>query len=141
MPQMLCTLDIPTHELYSGAASYVQIPGEDGSFGVCPGHEMLLTTTSKGLVTIQVDEAGNDKREFLVYDGAAEVFNDKVTILARFGRAVEDINADEIREKEQAIRDMMKAAEGNEEEQRRIATENFEQRLDWYAFQLAYIGK
>ena len=69
--------------------------GTDGYFGVLPGHELTVSLNREGgVVTLTIGE--NEKREFLVMGGATSVLDDKVTVLARFGTAVEDIDAEAI---------------------------------------------
>ena len=61
-----------------------------------PGHELTVSLNREGgVVTLTIGE--NEKREFLVMGGATSVLDDKVTVLARFGTAVEDIDAEAVR--------------------------------------------
>ncbi|MFR1167186.1 MAG: F0F1 ATP synthase subunit epsilon [Adlercreutzia equolifaciens] len=92
MASMGCIVALPDKALFQGEITYANIPGTDGYFGVLPGHELTVSLNREGgVVTLTIGE--NEKREFLVMGGATSVLDDKVTVLARFGTAVEDIDA------------------------------------------------
>ena len=96
MASMGCIVALPDKALFQGEITYANIPGTDGYFGVLPGHELTVSLNREGgLVTLTIDD--NEKREFLVMGGATSVLDDKVTVLARFGTAVEDIDAEAVR--------------------------------------------
>ena len=96
MASMGCIVALPDKALFQGEITYANIPGTDGYFGVLPGHELTVSLNREGgVVTLTIGE--NEKREFLVMGGATSVLDDKVTVLARFGTAVEDIDAEAVR--------------------------------------------
>ena len=96
MASMGCIVALPDKALFQGEITYANIPGTDGYFGVLPGHELTVSLNREGgVVTLTIGE--NEKREFLVMGGATSVLDDKVTVLARFGVAVEDIDAEAVR--------------------------------------------
>jgi len=76
------TVEILTPEttLYQGEATYVFLPGSDGSLGILNRHAPLISSLKKGTVRIK-DNAGKEHK-FDVKGGTAEVFRNKVTILA-----------------------------------------------------------
>lgn len=76
---MQVQLITPEKILFEGAASYVQVPGALGEFGVFPGHEPLISTLSPGMVAIEL--SNGEKREFPVASGVAEVLPERVTLL------------------------------------------------------------
>lgn len=69
----------PESTLFDGEASYVGLPGSDGSLGILDNHAPLITTLTKGKVTLKID--GKDKY-YDVKGGTVEVLNNKVIILA-----------------------------------------------------------
>lgn len=140
MAGILCTVATPTRELFSGEISYASVPGEDGSYGVLPGHEMLVSMNRKGLLSLWIDSDGKEKREFLVCDGVSQVYNDQLTVLARFGGDVAEANRDEIAEKAQNMKDTIERLKDSDDEQDKTECENSRQRLEWYEFELGYLG-
>jgi len=69
----------PDATLFSGEATYVGLPGSDGSLGIMDRHAALITTLNAGDVLVRV--AGVDQT-FAVTGGTVEVLNNVVTILA-----------------------------------------------------------
>lgn len=76
---MQVQLITPEKILFEGDASYVQIPGQMGEFGVLPNHTPLISTLREG--TIGIDSEGSARKEFHVVSGVAEVLPDRVTLL------------------------------------------------------------
>lgn len=70
----------PEATLFEGDASFVFLPGSDGSMGVLNNHAPLITSLKKGTVRVK-DNAGKEHR-FEVKGGTVEVFNNKMIILA-----------------------------------------------------------
>jgi F-type H+-transporting ATPase subunit epsilon len=69
----------PDATLYSGEATYVGLPGVDGSLGVLAGHAPLITTLRAGDVTVRTDR---EEQRFTVQGGTVEVLGGRVTVLA-----------------------------------------------------------
>lgn len=76
---MQVKLITPEKTLFEGAATYVQVPGLLGEFGVMPNHEPFISLLKPGNIT--VDLVGGEKQEFPVTGGIAEIANDNVTLL------------------------------------------------------------
>jgi F-type H+-transporting ATPase subunit epsilon len=57
----------------------VIVPAENGMLGIKPGHAPLVAMLKAG--TMKYNEAGNEKT-FDIFKGFAEVFDDKVLVLA-----------------------------------------------------------
>ncbi len=67
--------------IFSGEASFVALPGENGELGILPRHTPLITRIKAGAVRIQ--PAGGGAEEFVfVAGGILEVQPDAVTVLA-----------------------------------------------------------
>jgi F-type H+-transporting ATPase subunit epsilon len=102
MTKFRCVVATPTVELYAGDVEYASIPGIEGSFGVLAGHEQFVGLTRPGLLTLTIDEAGTDKRVFVLDEGIAQVFNNHLSVLAQLGRALDDIDIEDTQRKRDA---------------------------------------
>lgn len=69
----------PETNIFEGEASYVYLPGADGSLGVLNNHAPMITTLGKGEVRLKTDK---EEKRFTVNGGTVEVLNNKVIILA-----------------------------------------------------------
>jgi F-type H+-transporting ATPase subunit epsilon len=67
----------------------VQLPGEEGYFGVLPGHAPLLAALRTGEMWYRT---GSEKRFAFLDGGFAEVLPDRVSILAQVAERAEDID-------------------------------------------------
>lgn len=70
----------PEKALFKGEATFVFLPGSDGSLGILNRHAPLISSLKKGTVRIK-DNAGKEQK-FDVKGGTVEVLNNKVVILA-----------------------------------------------------------
>jgi F-type H+-transporting ATPase subunit epsilon len=69
----------PEKRIFEGEASFVYLPGSDGSLGVLNNHAPMITTLGKGEVRLKTDK---EEKRFTVNGGTVEVLNNKVIILA-----------------------------------------------------------
>ncbi len=76
---MQVKLITPEKTLFEGTATYVQVPGLLGEFGVMPKHEPFISLLKPGHVTVEL--IGGEKQEFAVTGGIAEIANDNITLL------------------------------------------------------------
>ena len=140
MATLHCTVAIPTRELFSGEIYSASVPGTEGSYGVLPGHEMLVATNkSGGVLTLNLDAEGHQKKQFLLYEGAAQVYNDVLTVLGRFGKDVELIDVAEIRQKADKLRlrlEELQKKGADEQDEAELTTGRV--KLEWYQMQLDY---
>jgi F-type H+-transporting ATPase subunit epsilon len=85
------TLDVvtPARLLLREEVDEVIAPGEEGYFGVLPGHAPFLTTLGAGEITYR---RGSEKSHLTCFWGFAEVLPDRVNILAEIGERAEDID-------------------------------------------------
>ncbi|PCJ81773.1 MAG: ATP synthase F1 subunit epsilon [Bacteroidetes bacterium] len=76
------TVDIltPDKHLFEGEATYVGLPGTDGSLGILSNHAPLVTTLKIGEIIVKT---ANEELTFKVKGGTVEVLNNHVTILAQ----------------------------------------------------------
>ncbi|MBI2234699.1 MAG: F0F1 ATP synthase subunit epsilon [Micavibrio aeruginosavorus] len=91
----------PERKLISGAAKMVVIPGEEGDFGVLPGHSALVATIRPGVVEITMD--GEATQRIFIAGGFADVSPTNCTVLAEEAVNVSDLNQADL---EQTIRNL-----------------------------------
>ena len=92
----------PERKLISGAAKLVVIPGEEGDFGVLPGHSALVATIRPGVVEITMADGSATQRIFIA-GGFADVSPVNCTVLAEEAVNVSDLNQADL---EQTIRNL-----------------------------------
>lgn len=68
-------------QIFSGTATFVALPGEQGELGIYPKHTPLITRIRPGAVRIQVPGQAEDEFVF-VAGGLLEVQPNAVTVLA-----------------------------------------------------------
>lgn len=69
----------PDTNLYSGYASYVGVPGLEGSLGILENHAPIISVLKKGVVELKTNEG---EKQFKVNGGVLEMQNNRVVILA-----------------------------------------------------------
>ena len=69
----------PERLLFAGEVTQVDVPGEEGEFGVLAGHAPYIATLKPGLLTIHGDGA---PQRIVVRGGFAEVSPTGLTVLA-----------------------------------------------------------
>jgi F-type H+-transporting ATPase subunit epsilon len=70
----------PEATLYEGEASFVYLPGSNGSLGLLNKHAALISSLKKG--TLRLKDTAGKEHKFEVKGGTVEVNNNKVIILA-----------------------------------------------------------
>jgi F-type H+-transporting ATPase subunit epsilon len=91
----------PDHSM-SYEVDEVELPGQEGYFGVLPGHTPFFAGLRTGTMWYR---QGGDKHYLAVSVGFAEVLPDQVTILAQVAESAEDLD------EERAQAGMARAAE------------------------------
>lgn len=138
MPNFWCQVVIPTRELFNGEVSYAQIPGEIGDFGILAGHEKIVATNRPGVATLTLAD-GKEKVSFALYQGVTQMVDDRLIIMGRMGCRLDEIDAQDVKAKEDdmraAIAELEKKAEaGDEAAEAKLAVSR--DRLAWYETQL-----
>lgn len=82
----------PEKLLMSEDCEMVVAPGEEGDFGVLPGHAPFMTTLRMGAIAIH--EGGSVKQTVYVSGGFAEVTPERFTILASRAIASDAVDRD-----------------------------------------------
>ncbi len=73
-------LVLPERLLVSEGVDMVVVPGEEGDFGVLPGHALFLSGVRPGMIEIYNGETISDR--IFVAGGFAEVTGERCTVLA-----------------------------------------------------------
>lgn len=138
MSKFFCTLATPTRGLFIDEVAYAEVPGAEGSFGVKAGHELILSTHKKGgILTLWLDEAGNDKRQFAVYEGASYMDGQRLHCLARFGCPVEDIDVEHVKARKAELEAAIVEIEKQGDEVHKSVLEVKQDHLGWCEARLA----
>ena len=108
----------PEQAVLSEEIDEVVLPGEEGQFGVLPGHLPLLSSLTIGELVV-IDEG--DEENYFVDGGLVEVLEDRVSVLTKTCAGVEDIDIEHAREElqvaEEEIQRIEELAEPEEEEE------------------------
>ena len=138
MPRFLCTVVIPTRELYSGVVTHVEVPGEAGNFGVLAGHEKLVAMNRPGVVTVTPEDSSEGKRRFAIYSGLTQMDNDHLIVMGRMGCEVDKIDVEEVRQKAEDMRATIAELEQQPDDEiaaSKLAVQR--ERLAWYETQIS----
>jgi F-type H+-transporting ATPase subunit epsilon len=69
----------PDEKLFEGEADQIQLPGQDGSFGVLNNHAPIIAGLQEGTVSLRSAEG---EKTFEIKGGVVEVLKNKVIVLA-----------------------------------------------------------
>ncbi len=143
MPKFRCKVVIPTRELFNGVASYVEVPGEIGNFGVLAGHEKIVAKNRPGIVTVTTDESpSGEKRRFAVYEGVTQMMDDQLIVMGRMGCELEKIDVEDVRRKAEEMREVIADLEQRADDESVAAKLDVQRdRLGWYETQLEIAGR
>lgn len=79
----------PAQAIAHDEVDEVQLPGEEGYFGVLPGHAPMLAALATGIMWYR---KGTEIHYAFVDGGFAEVLGDRVAVLAQIAERAEDID-------------------------------------------------
>lgn len=120
--------------IYSGAADFVVLPGEDGELGIYPQHTPLITRIRPGAVRI-MPAGGGEEELIFVAGGYLEVQPKVVTVLADTAIRGADLDEAQALEAKRRAEEALRSAKDHAE----IAT--VEAELSSLAAQLAAIRR
>ena len=144
-PFIHCTVAVPNRQLFDGEVAYASIPGVEGQFGVLPGHELIVSLTKEGGVcTLYLDEAHTEKVEILLFDGIAQMAENKLIVLGQMGKLCERIQGEEMRERASAQEKLvadLEAQTSEDDMQVKVQLEQEKLRLTWYNIQVDWAEK
>jgi F-type H+-transporting ATPase subunit epsilon len=78
---MNITVLTPDREVFKGEINAVKVPGMGGQFQVLKNHAPIVSSLSKGDVTIA--KADGNKMKFSIEKGFIEVLNNEVSLLVQ----------------------------------------------------------
>lgn len=97
----------PERLLVSRDVDMVVVPGEDGDFGVLPGHALVISGLRNGVVELYDDSAVTDR--IFVAGGFAEATSRRCTVLAEEALSLADVRRSDVErrlgEADQALED------------------------------------
>ena len=93
----------PERLLISQPVGMVIVPGEEGDFGVLPGHAPLIASLRTGILNIYND--GKVSERIFVTGGFAEVTPSRCTVLAEEAVNLKDLDAGKLEAEAQQQRD------------------------------------
>ena len=93
----------PEEKLVSEAVYLAEIPGDQGMFGVLPGHCSLLSSLGSGVVSLHKSKDGDDVKKFFIAGGFADVTAKTCVVLAEQAIPVDKLNKGEL---EQQLSDL-----------------------------------
>ncbi len=79
----------PSKILVQTDTNFVTLPGAMGEVGILEGHAHFITMLDSGIMSY---EDGNEKKKLAIHFGVAEVFEDKISVLADYAEASDEIN-------------------------------------------------
>ena len=85
-----CDIVSAEGEIFSGPATMVFVPAEQGEIGIAPRHAPLLTLIKPGEVRVQT--AGGEEQFFWVGGGALEIQPKRVPVLADTALRARDVD-------------------------------------------------
>jgi F-type H+-transporting ATPase subunit epsilon len=122
MPTFHFDLVTPEKLLFSSEVNQVDVPGEEGEFGVFAGHAPYIATLKPGVLRIYGEGA---PKAIVVRGGFAEVNPDGLTVLAEHATPADGLDPGEIA---QAIKDAEEdIADAKDDASRDKARERLEQ--------------
>lgn len=87
----------PEELLISQEVEMVVIPGEDGDFGVLPGHALFASLVRPGLIDIYNDDVISD--QIFVAGGVSEVSQEACTVLTEEAIKLDEIERTTVEER------------------------------------------
>jgi F-type H+-transporting ATPase subunit epsilon len=118
--QITLRIVTPDHS-YEEAVDEVSLPGQEGDFGVLPGHTPFFAAIRTGQMWYR---QGATKHLLAVSVGFAEVLPDRVTVLAQVAERAEDLDEARAEAGMTRAQEMMGAAPDMDFERARVALLN-----------------
>jgi len=83
----------PESILYQGDATYLRIPGTDGSFGVLFNHAQMVSEVQYGVLYVKNKDTVT---KIFIDGGFVQINKNTINVLARTGELVSKINTQEV---------------------------------------------
>lgn len=98
MPTLTCDIVTPVEKLFTEECYMVVVPGKEGEMGFLPGHAQLMSTLADGVVRV-LSDAGTVAHTYALQGGYVQVTGEKVIILADRAIPVNEIDAQDVKQK------------------------------------------
>ena len=95
----------PERVLLEAEADTVTIPGIVGELGILPGHIPILSELKSGILLY---EEGGKTNQVAIHYGYAQVFKDKITILAKIAELADEIDIQRTKDAHQRAESKLK---------------------------------
>jgi F-type H+-transporting ATPase subunit epsilon len=140
METFRCVVAVPTRKIFDQDVYYANVPSSEGKYGVLPGHELMISINGcTGICTVNLDKDGKEKENFLIHDGATQMYNGILTVLAEFGKNVKYINLEKTQQKAAAMEQRIAELEAQgQSDQSASELSTSKRRLEWYNVQIKY---
>ena len=106
----------PEKLLASEPATMVIVPGEDGDFGVLPGHTPFLSSLRPGVLEIRPEEG--EARKLFVSGGFADVTQTSCTVLAEETIPVDELDKAALEKQVNTLSEDVDLAENDQDRDR-----------------------
>ena len=103
----------PERLLLSRAVEMVVVPGEEGDFGVLPGHAKLISAVRPGVIAVYEGDKVTDR--IFVAGGFAEVTAERCTVLAETAVPVAEIDRGRVEQDLRNLIDELAAAKSDDD--------------------------
>lgn len=103
----------PERLVLSEDVDMVVVPGEDGYFGVLPGHAPIISTLRPGVIDIY--RGGTISSRVFVAGGFADVTPRRLTVLAEGAAPLAELTREGVEREIRAARDVMEGAHSDHE--------------------------
>lgn len=97
------TADTP---IYVGDCVSLQVPLEDGKYGVLAGHSNSIAAVYPGVLTYRTEDGGKD-HVYAVSEGILKIEDNEVLLLADSAERPEEIDINRARREEEAAKEVM----------------------------------
>ena len=110
----------PEKVFFSGEAEEVNVPGEDGDFGVLIGHAPTISTLKAGVVVIRTTDGNTHKVATL--GGVAEAIPERCSVLAEVARSLDGVSKEQLQKELNEAESKVNATASDDD--KRMAEEN-----------------
>ncbi|WP_257170038.1 F0F1 ATP synthase subunit epsilon [Bradyrhizobium sp. SRS-191] len=101
----------PEKIAFSGEVDQVDVPGEQGDFGVLAGHAPFVATLRPGILTVTT---GGSQQKIIVLGGLAEISEKGLTILADVATSLKELDQTAFAAEISGMESKLNEKQGNE---------------------------
>ncbi|MGJ5177795.1 F0F1 ATP synthase subunit epsilon [Bradyrhizobium oligotrophicum] len=101
----------PEKIAFSGEVDQVDVPGQEGDFGVLAGHAPFVAALRPGILTVT---SGGSQQKIIVLGGLAEVSDKGLTVLADVATSLKDLDQSAFAAEIAGLESKLAEKQGNE---------------------------